>query len=97
MKFRLFKKKVYCGSIDMINDNLYLIISKDLRRKMKRYPTYDIELKNTNSIILKVGYSFPFKLNKIAERYALFIPTKIICHLGKFDRIIINLEKEGRK
>ena len=98
MKFRLFnKEKIYYGKIDMIYDVMYLIIDKTLRKKIKRYPTYDIELKNTNSIILKVGYSYPFKLNKVAERYALFIPTKVLYKLGSFNRIIIKLEREGKK
>lgn len=97
MKFNLLRKqKFYSGRIEIVNDYKYLIIDKDLTNKIKKYPTYDLELDNTNSIILKVGYSFPFKINKRSKVYALFMPTKITCYIGHFNTIIIKLMKEGK-
>lgn len=97
MKFNLLKKKkIYSGKIERINDYQYLIIDKSLKNKIKRYPTYDLELDNSNSVILKVGHFLPFKLNKNFKTCALFVPTKVSYHIGHFNTILIKIKKEGK-
>lgn len=84
MKFNLFRKSdnMFTGTIEILNKKdryLYpdIKLYRKIRRLSKKYHTYDIDLTNTNEILLKIGHFYPFKLRRKFDYGYLFIPTKV--------------------
>lgn len=100
MKFRLFKERIYNGTVKEFNNSKYLIIEKSLFRKIrrlsKRYNSYDFRRDNSNQFSLLVGSNYPFKLNKKSKINMIFIPTKISYYLQHYN-LKIKLIKDKEK
>lgn len=106
LNFRFFKR-LYHGCI---MDENFLYLDKKASRKLKsyskRYDTYDMELLNTNEILIKVGNNYPFNFNYYAVNKMVFdklgwgkkvliyfIPMKVLVKL-KDTKLNIYIRKE---
>ena len=86
-----FKKKPYLATVVLpYGQREHILVDKRLRRKLNRlsrkFGTFDVQLLNTNKLLLQVGNYYPFKLDrykyirKDQKQYSnllLPLPTKI--------------------
>ena len=89
-------RKQYHGCI--IDENFLLLnwnLQRKLKRYIKKYKAYDMELLNNNEILIKVGNNCPFnfdyyrtykkafnKFGIVKDVSVLFIPMKVLIKLA---------------
>lgn len=102
MKFNIFRKEEqeYSGTIEILNyKDRYLYPEYKLYRKIKKlvkkYHSYDLNMINKNELELRIGNIYPFKLQNKFDYGYIFVPTKVSCYLREYKvkvKLIVNKE-----